>query len=91
MPFQGVFPELVGEECAELGVERKRVGLENLSVQVHWQAPQGGQGGQSLHAIIFWLGGKKSVEETTWKCLLENSKAAFMTFLLDIWSANSNT
>ena len=65
MPFQGIFSELVCEQCAELRVERKRVGLEDLSVQVHWQASQGGQGGQSLHAIYFLSGGKKSVESIT--------------------------
>ena len=65
MPFQGIFSELVCEQCAELRVERKRVGLEDLSVQVHWQASQGGQAGQSLHAIYFLSGGKKSVESIT--------------------------
>ena len=33
----------------------------------------------------------KKERETTWKCLLENSKAVSLTFLLDIWSANSST
>ena len=51
MFFQGVFPELVSKQRAKLRVECKRVGLEDFSVQVHWQASQGRQGGQSLQVI----------------------------------------
>ena len=36
-------------------------------------------------------GQKKSVESITWKFLLAKCTPAFLTFLLDIWSANNNT